>query len=107
MIVTCIHVYVKTAHIDDFIYETRKNHESSVREPGNLRFDVLQDAEDPAKFTLYEAYESEEAVTAHKKTNHYLHWREAVADWMAKPRQGVKHKVICPEKKEGWIIADR
>ena len=98
MIATCVYVYVKQEYIESFIAETRKNHEASVKEPGNLRFDVLQDAEEPSKFLLYEAYESEEAAAAHKNTAHYKQWREAVADWMAAPRQGIKHRIICPDK---------
>ncbi len=93
-IVTSVTVYVKEAHVDDFIEASIKNHEESIKEPGNMQFDVLQSAEDPTRFLLYEAYESEEASAAHKSTPHYLAWRETVADWMAKPRVGAPHKVI-------------
>jgi len=96
MIVICVHVYVKETHIQDFIEATTLNHEGSVKEPGNLRFDVLQDENEPAKFLLYEVYTSEEAIAAHKQTQHYLTWKEAVAPWMAKDREGIRHKVICP-----------
>ena len=102
MIVTCVTVYVKEAHIDDFIAATVRNHEGSVKEPGNLRFDVLQCRTDPTRFLLYEAYESDEAAKAHKETEHYNTWRETVGSWMAKPREGVPHDVIRPKEKEGW-----
>ncbi len=102
MIVTFVHVWVKKEHIQDFIHASTENHLHSVREPGNLRFDLLQDASDPAKFVLYEAYESEEAAAAHKNTPHYLKWRETVANWMDKPREGIKHNIICPEDKSQW-----
>jgi autoinducer 2-degrading protein len=102
MIVTAVTVYVKPAHVDDFIRATAENHEGSVREPGNIRFDVLQCKTDPARFLLYEAYESEDAAAAHKKTAHYLKWRDTVADWMARPREGVPHRVIRPEGRRAW-----
>ncbi|MCK5078024.1 MAG: antibiotic biosynthesis monooxygenase [Calditrichia bacterium] len=102
MIATAVFIYVKKEKIDDFIKASLKNHEGSVKEPGNLRFDVLQCADDPAKFMLYEAYESEEDVTAHKKTEHYLKWRETVADWMAKPREGIKHNILAPTDRSKW-----
>lgn len=102
MIVTCVHVYVKEAHIQDFIEATIRNHENSIKEPGNLRFDVLQDAGNPAKFLLYEAYVSEEASAEHKQTEHYLTWRETVAPWMAQDREGIRHKVICPTDTSLW-----
>ena len=43
MIASCVHVYVKKNHIEDFIKATVENHNQSVLESGNLRFDVLQD----------------------------------------------------------------
>jgi len=102
MIATLVHVYVKEEYIDQFIEATIENHQASVQEPGNLRFDVLQDDENPAKFTLYEAYESEEAAAAHKQTDHYKKWKETVADWMDKPREGIKHQIVAPKDKSAW-----
>jgi len=102
MIVTCVHVYVKNDRIPDFIRACEENHRHSIREPGNLRFDFLQHRDDPARFLLYEAYESEEASLAHKKTAHYLEWRDKVADLMAKPREGVPYRILRPLNKEAW-----
>jgi autoinducer 2-degrading protein len=96
MTVTCVYVQVKEAHIDDFIKATTDNHIASIEEPGNLRFDVLQSADDPSSFLLYEAYESEETAAAHKSTSHYLTWRDRVGDWIAEPRRGVKYSSVCP-----------
>jgi len=96
MVITAVHVNVKSEYLDDFIRATTENHLNSVQEPGNMRFDVLQDIEDPLKFLLYEAYESEENAAAHKETAHYLEWREKVSSWMARPREGIKYTVICP-----------
>ena len=99
MIATLVHVYVKPEFIKSFIEATRANHENSIQERGNFRFDILQDAQDPAKFVLYEAYESEQAAAAHKETGHYAAWRDAVVPWMAKPREGVKHSMLFPAEK--------
>lgn len=97
MHVTIVNVHVKSSHLDDFIEATRTNHEHSVQEPGNLRFDILQSPEEPSHFVLYEAYATPEDATAHKKTPHYLHWRETVADWMAEPRVGVPYTGLFPD----------
>ena len=99
MTATIVHVFVKPAFIRSFIEATQKNHEDSVQEPGNLRFDMLQDANDPNKFVLYEAYVSDEAAARHKETPHYIKWRDTVEAWMAKPREGVKHKFLFPAVK--------
>ena len=97
MQVTCVHVHVKKEHVDDFIEACRKNHQASIQEPGNRRFDILQLADDPTRFVLYEAYANEKVAAAHKQTDHYLAWRETVADWMASPREGVAYNGLYPE----------
>ena len=96
MHVTLVHVHVSPEHIQDFIAATRANHQASVQEPGNLRFDVLQSPEDPGYFLLYEAYRSPRDAAAHKETAHYQRWRETVADWMAEPRQGIPFTGLYP-----------
>ncbi|MDX1389275.1 MAG: antibiotic biosynthesis monooxygenase [Acidobacteriota bacterium] len=96
MYVTLVHVVVKDAHVQEFIEATRDNHEGSVKEPGNLRFDILQSADDPTRFVLYEAYASAARAAAHKETEHYARWKDAVADWMAEPRVGVKYDGLFP-----------
>jgi (4S)-4-hydroxy-5-phosphonooxypentane-2,3-dione isomerase len=102
MIVTCVYVHVKPDVVDSFINATIANHCESVKEPGNLRFDFIQLADDPCRFMLYEAYESEEAAAAHKNTLHYLKWRDNVMDFMSEPRQGIKYKIIEPRDKTRW-----
>ncbi|MBN1132005.1 MAG: antibiotic biosynthesis monooxygenase [Bacteroidales bacterium] len=96
MIVTIVHVRVKPEYIDHFIRATVKNHELSIQEPGNLRFDVLQKADNPSEFAIYEAYENETTAAEHKKTAHYLQWKETVAGWMAAPREGIRYNALRP-----------
>ena len=102
MIVTFVHVWVKSEYITDFINASTENHQNSIQESGNLRFDLLQDANDLSKFVIYEAYESDEAAAAHKETAHYLKWRNTVADWMNQPRKGEKHIILAPANKKLW-----
>ncbi|MCD9016549.1 antibiotic biosynthesis monooxygenase [Parachryseolinea silvisoli] len=99
MITTIVHVHVKPEFVADFIEASRLNHEQSIQEPGNFRFDILQDAQDKNKFVFYEAYANEQAVAAHKETSHYLTWRDTVAPWMAKPREGIRHVMLFPAAK--------
>ncbi len=97
MHVTLVHVHVKPEHADEFLDAMRTNHEGSVREPGNLRFDVLRAADDPARFLIYEAYVDEAAAKAHRETPHYLEWRARVEDWMAEPRVGERYVGLLPD----------
>jgi autoinducer 2-degrading protein len=97
MYVTIVHVDVKPEHIHDFIEASRLNHETSVMEPGNKRFDVLQLQDDTTKFILYEAYTSPEAAAARKETAHYIKWRDSITNWMANQRQGIVYEGLFPE----------
>ena len=96
MITTIVYVHVKEENIDEFIDATIKNHEASVKESGNMRFDFLQDESNPAKFVLYEAYASKELANKHKDTEHYLTWRKTVEPWMAEKRLGIPYIAIRP-----------
>jgi (4S)-4-hydroxy-5-phosphonooxypentane-2,3-dione isomerase len=102
MIVTCVYVHVKPDAIDSFINATISNHRNTVKEPGNIRFDFTQQADDPCKFMIYEVFESEDAVLEHKKTSHYKIWRDTVEDFMAEPRHGVRYKIIEPSDRTRW-----
>ena len=94
MVVYAVYVNVKKGMENEFISASRSNREGTRKEPGNIRFDILQMEEDSSKFLLYEVYKSEDSVKAHKETEHYLKWRAAVASMMAKPREGVKYKPL-------------
>lgn len=97
MHVTIVEVQVRPEHVQHFIDASRLNHAGSVREPGNRRFDVLQSADDPGRFVLYEAYASAADAAAHKDTAHYQTWRDTVAPWMAVPRVGTQYQGLYPE----------
>ena len=56
---------------------------SNNDEPGCLRFDVLQDSENPNRIHLYEVYKDHAALDAHRQAPHYTKWRETVQDWFA------------------------
>ena len=105
MFVACVHIHVKTDHIEPFIAACRDNASNTILEPGNLRFDVLQQADSPEHFLLYEVYRDDAAAKAHKMTAHYARWRDAVEPWMAEPRRGVPYSVLFPPSEEQWKTA--
>lgn len=89
--VTFVHVHVVEGSEDAFLAASKANAENSRREPGVTRFDVLQQLDDPTRFVLVEGYVSEDAVAAHKQTDHYATWRAAVDGIMAEPRQATRY----------------
>ena len=102
MLVVCVHVRVEPGDRESFIEATLENAKATVQEPGNLRFDVIQQVDDADRFVLYEVYRDEAGMNAHKQTSHYALWRDTVAPWMAESRRGVKHVSLFPETEDQW-----
>jgi quinol monooxygenase YgiN len=101
MLIVHVHGRVKAEFIEAFKEASLENARHSVQEPGIARFDVLQQADDRARFLLVEVYRNNEASARHKETAHYAAWRDAVAPMMAEPRSSVKYSNIFPAD-EGW-----
>lgn len=102
MIVRFVTARVKPGHEKPFEEATVKNHHGSVREPGCLRFDVLKDTSMEGTYYLYEVYKDEAATDAHKETEHYRSWREAVAPMMAADRESVSGTPVVPTDPAAW-----
>ena len=49
-------------------------------EPGNLRWDIWQDRDDPNRFVLDELYKDDAAVQAHRATTHFLAYAAKVGE---------------------------
>ncbi len=95
MIANLVSVHVKADCIEQFKEITAYNHENTRKEAGNVRFDILQCREDPARFTMYEVFADEAAAAFHKTTEHYKKWRDTVAPYMAEPRSAVSTIPLC------------
>lgn len=100
MLVVIVQVRVKLEAVAAFRQATIANAQASRQEKGIARFDFLQQADDPTRFILIEAYRNPEAPAAHKETAHYKLWRDTVAEMMAEPRQGIKYGNIDPSDAE-------
>ncbi len=101
MLIVLVHVQVKPDCIEAFKTATLANARASVQEPGVVRFDVVQQADDPTRFVLVEVYRDAAANAAHKETKHYPVWRDAVAGMMVVPRTSVKFQNIFPDD-QNW-----
>ena len=97
-----VKIYVKEEYIEKFKEITFYNSENSRKEPGNLRFDVIQSTDSPALFFLYEIYKSDDAIAYHRSTEHYQKWRDTVADMMEKPREAVQGFPLCPSDEAAY-----
>ncbi len=94
MLIIQVFVHVRPDAVDAFRAATIDNATSSIQEDGVARFDVLQSADDSTRFTLIEAYRSDDAPAAHKATAHYARWRDMVEPMLAEPRSSVKYRDV-------------
>ena len=74
-------IKVKPEHLQEFVAEVRQHAQRSVREPGCLRFDVLQDQADPHTICLYEVFRDESDLDSHRRQDYYRRWMAASRDW--------------------------
>lgn len=100
MIITHVHVRVKSDQIEAFERASLENARNSLKEPGVVRFDFLQQKDDPCRFVLVEIYRTPEDPAKHKETAHYQKWRDTVADMMAEPRRSVQFSAVFPDEAE-------
>ena len=87
--------------VQAFKSATVENVLNSLLEPGIARFDLLEQSDDPTRFSLVEVYRTPEDPGKHKETSHYKKWLDAVADMMAEPRTRTVYHNVFPGE-QGW-----
>ena len=101
MLIVLVSIHVKPDRLEEFKSATLDNARNSVQEQGIVRFDAIQQEDDPSRFVLVEAYRTPEDQLRHRETAHYTRWRDTVADMMVEPRAGVKYTNLYPDD-HGW-----
>lgn len=68
-------------HIDDYIENMRICAEKSNQEPGCIRYEVMQDVDDPSIMLLFQVFEDDAAYQVHQDSEHHRAWIELSGDW--------------------------
>jgi (4S)-4-hydroxy-5-phosphonooxypentane-2,3-dione isomerase len=84
MYVNSVDLDILPAERDNFLAALKENGAAAVTEPGCKRFDILNLASDPNHFLLYEVYENEAALKAHRETDHFKKFAATIAKMVAK-----------------------
>ncbi|ABA81110.1 autoinducer-2 (AI-2) modifying protein LsrG [Rhodobacter sphaeroides] len=71
MLIQLVNIKVQDGTRETFLEAFRLNCDGTRKEPGNIRFDLLHDPADENNFFVYEIFESEAALDAHRQTDHY------------------------------------
>lgn len=102
MISIFVTIRIKEGFSDQFTEASFGDSQGSVRdESGCFRFDILKNSEKPNLFHLYEVYEDEAALDAHRNAPHYKKWRSTVEDWFDGDIERVMMNTVFPSD-EGW-----
>jgi (4S)-4-hydroxy-5-phosphonooxypentane-2,3-dione isomerase len=97
MYIVHVHVLVKVKKVDAFITATIENANRSRRtESGVVRFDLIQEIDNPTRFVLVEVYRSKDDADKHKETVHYNQWKKIAEQMMADPRTRTIYENISP-----------
>ena len=68
-------------HIDDYITNMRICADATNKEPGCIRYEVMQDEADPGMMLLFQVFKDADAYQAHQDTPHHEHWASISRDW--------------------------
>ena len=84
MYVNSVDLDILPAERDNFLAAIKENGAAAAKEPGCKRFDILNLASDPNHFLLYEVYDNEAALKAHRETDHFKKFAAAAKTMVAK-----------------------
>lgn len=97
MIAIFVTIQIKPGFKDQFIEALLDDARGSIsNEPECYRFDILQNDEDSNRIHLYEIYEDEDAVAAHRAQPHFNRWLSTVEPWFDGDRTRVEMHTVFP-----------
>jgi len=89
MYIVVVHSHIQPEQVEKFREVTVRNAEASRGEDGCVRFDVIQQDDDPTRFTFIEVFKSKEDGAKHLETTHFKRWLEEAVPLMSEPRTRV------------------
>jgi (4S)-4-hydroxy-5-phosphonooxypentane-2,3-dione isomerase len=102
MLAMWVRVRIKPEERERFLKAIEVDALGSERdEPGCLRFNVLQDAQESNVYYFFEVYRDEKALEAHRTAPHYGIWR-AAADTLDGAPQATRCHPVFPTEVGYW-----
>ncbi len=69
--INAVDLDIKPGEISKFLELVKENGANAVKEPGCREFNITASRTDPHHVFLFEVYENEAALTAHRNTDHF------------------------------------
>jgi quinol monooxygenase YgiN len=99
-----IHILARHFARQDTIDEVRRIllslAEPSRAEPGCLKYELLQNADDPTDFTFVETFASEDALKMHAAAPYIAGLAPKLKDLVARPSEVSRYRPITPDARE-------
>jgi quinol monooxygenase YgiN len=93
-----VHHYIRFDQIETYKAATLENARQTILEPGVIRFDVFQNAINPAHFSLLEVYQDMAARDAHLETEHFKKWKDVYLQTQERKGNGDEFNALFPEE---------
>ena len=71
MLILVVRVTIKAGHEEEVIPSFQKLQEATRREPGCIEFVVQRSRENPRRYLIYEQYNDQAALDAHRASPHF------------------------------------
>jgi quinol monooxygenase YgiN len=98
MFVNAVDLDIVPAERDNYLAALKENGAAAVKEPGCKRFDIINLNSDPNHVFLYEVYDNEAALKAHREIDHFKKYVATTAKMVAK-REARQMTVIASNAK--------
>jgi quinol monooxygenase YgiN len=81
--INAVDLVIVPSEMPKFIEAIKENGANAVKEPGCREFNITVLASNPNHVFLYEVYDNEAALDAHRKTEHYKKYQATTAGMVA------------------------
>lgn len=104
-----MHIRIVTVTIDEhaieaFMKATQKIIQGTLTEKGVIRYDVLQEKENPSRVTFFEVFETDEDRLYHFNTPHFKAWNEKTEGMITGQIESVQYNPIFPAEELKWKV---
>jgi quinol monooxygenase YgiN len=94
-------IHINPEHVNEFLAITAPFAGESLRESGLVSFALLQQVNDPARFSMFDVYHDDRAYEEHLKSAHYQAWMNSISPMLAEPMSPLPFTPIFPPP-EDW-----
>jgi quinol monooxygenase YgiN len=81
---SAVDLEIAPGELDHFLAALKENAAATIKEPGCRQYDILASATNPNQIFIYEAYENDAAVAAHRASDHFKKYVAATKDMVVK-----------------------